>query len=145
MRLQTGLLDLKNTKQLTFCLWYTLYTLHFFLFFPDFRNTSVAHAKIVKCTYFYLNIEGKHNRTWLVHYCRLKFKDYCKLQILMWKFKGHFDGIIFLFISIFKQERWRLLIMNNRWKIQCRVANNKEYRVAQMLNVNCKLTAEFLW
>ena len=54
--------NLKNTKQLKFCIWSILYAfskiLHFSSF-PNFRNSSVAHAKIVKGTLFYLNTVGK--------------------------------------------------------------------------------------
>ena len=35
--------------------------------------------------------------------------------------------------------------MNNRWKFQCRGADNKAYRAVQILYVNCKLKAEFQW
>ena len=31
------------------------------------------------------------------------------------------------------KERWRLVIVNTRWKFQCRVADNKAYRAVQIL------------
>ena len=60
----------------------------------------------------------------------------------MWKFKTRFDGIMFEMKS--KKERWRLVLMNNRWKFHCRVADNKACRAVQILYVNYKLKAEFL-
>ena len=62
MRLQIGLLDLKNTKQMRFCLCLIFYAflkvLRFSKVFEISFNSSVAHAKIVKCALFYLNTVG---------------------------------------------------------------------------------------
>ena len=60
----------------------------------------------------------------------------------MCKFKIQFDSN-FCF-SILKKQRLCLVVMNNRQKFQCYVAENKVYRAVQSLHVNCKLKAEFL-
>ena len=49
--LQTGLSDLKNTKQLKFCSWVIFYAfflnIAYFIFFSVFWNSPVAPGKIV--------------------------------------------------------------------------------------------------
>ena len=48
------------------------------------------------------------------------------------------------FFLIFKLEQQCLVIMNNRWKYQCRTADNKAYRLMQSLYANCMLKTEIL-
>ena len=58
--------------------------------------------------------------------------------------KNHFDDTLHFF-TIFKFEQWRLVVMNNLWKFQCPVADNKAYRTVRTSYVNCIHKAEFLW
>ena len=60
--LQTGLPDLKTPNKWNFALGRFLCifkNIVFFEIFPDFWNSLVPHARMVKCTLFYLNIVGQ--------------------------------------------------------------------------------------
>ena len=56
---------------------------------------------------------------------------------------NHFDNTLHFF-SISKQEQWRLVVMNNRWKLQCRVIDIKAYRTLRISYVNCMHQVDFL-
>ena len=119
--------------------------LHFSKFFEVFEIHQYFLVKLLNALNFIWTLYAKHSSTWWVHFWRLKFYDYCTLPVSTWEFKNRFGSITFLFFWILKEGRRRLVIINNRWKIHGRVADNKAYRAVQILYVNCKLKAEFQW
>ena len=83
---------------------------------------------MVVCILFYLNKNGltEENRTSGLN---------VKLKKSIWQ------HLTFFLIS--KLEKWRVVVMNKRWKFKCRVADNKAYRKVRISYVNCMHKAEF--
>ena len=114
-------------------------------FFELFEIQQYFLVKLLNALNFIWTLYAKHSRTWFVHFLAIMFYDYCVIPVSMWEFKNRFGSIIFMFFSILKEGRWHLVIINNRCKFQCHVADNKAYRAVQSLYVNCKVKAEFQW
>ena len=69
--------------------------LHFSKFFEIFEIHQYFLLKVLNALNFIWTLEAKHSRTWLVHFWRLLFYDYCTLPVSMEEFKNRFGSIIF--------------------------------------------------
>ena len=96
--LQTCLVDLKNTKHLTFCWWqiflWFFWKLIIFQIFWNFRKSSAAYTKIIVCVLFYVNMLDKPPCNLMSPFSNdIILLIWYPLPIWTWNFKGHLNGI----------------------------------------------------
>ena len=70
--------------------------------FEIFEIHKYFLVKLLNALNFIWTLYAKHSRTWLVHFWRLLFYNYCTLPVLMWEFKNRFGSTIFLFYQFSK-------------------------------------------